>query len=58
MLSVYVADRVMNFDIIWDDSTSPGFFRLKDAKREFSALSGLIQHYKESAVKRLNNIIN
>ena len=53
MLSVYVADKVMNFDIIWDDSTSPGFFHLKDAKRAFSNLLGLIEHYKQSAVKPL-----
>ena len=55
MLSVYVADKVMNYDIIWDDSTSPGFYHLKDAKRAFSDLSGLVQHYKQSAVKLLLN---
>lgn len=51
MLSVYVADKVMNYDIIWDDSIHPGFFRLKDAKKEFSDMSGLVQHYKQTAVK-------
>lgn len=55
MLSVYVEDTVKNYDIIWDDSTSPGFYHLKDAKREFSDLLGLVQHYKQSAVKLLNN---
>lgn len=53
MLSVYVADKVMNYDIIWDDNTSPGFFYLKDAKRAFSDLLGLVEHYKLSAVKLL-----
>lgn len=53
MLSVYVADKVMNYDIIWDDSIHPGFFRLKDAKKEFSDMSGLVQHYKQTAVKLL-----
>lgn len=53
MLSVYVADKVMNYDIIWDDSINPGFFRLKEAKREFSDMSGLVEHYKQTAVKLL-----
>lgn len=51
MLSVYVVDKVMNYDIIWDDSINPGFFHLKDAKKEFSDMSGLVQHYKQTAVK-------
>lgn len=57
VLSVYVGEKVMNYDITWDTSTDPGVFHLKGSTRGFSDLLGLVEHYKLSAVKPLSIIL-
>ncbi|XP_078355276.1 tyrosine-protein kinase JAK2-like, partial [Oculina patagonica] len=49
VLSVYVGEKVMNYDIVWDTSTEPGFYHLKGSKKGFSDLSGLVEHHKLAA---------
>lgn len=53
VLSLYVEEKVMNFDIIWDTFSDPGFFHLKGSNKEFSDLYALVEHYRLSAVKLL-----
>ncbi|XP_078351977.1 uncharacterized protein LOC144636662 isoform X2 [Oculina patagonica] len=49
VLSVYVGEKVMNYDIVWDTSTEPGFYHLKGSKKGFSDLLGLVEHHKLAA---------